>query len=83
MLCGFRDIRKLGEPLESMPLQQGTDGALLGGVTLNYDLAAGPTNFLVGTEQGTVLLCKVRRPPEASNALSRPELLCRPHACVP
>jgi dynein intermediate chain 2, axonemal len=61
MLCGYRDIRKLGEPLESMPLQQGTDGALLGGVTLNYDLAAGPTNFLVGTEQGTVLLCKVRR----------------------
>ena len=59
MAFGCRDIRKLGEPLESMPLQVGADGALLGDVTLNYDLAAGPTNFLVGTEQGTVLLCKV------------------------
>ena len=42
-----------------MPLQVGTEGATLGGVTLSYDVAAGPTNFLVGTEQGTVLLCKV------------------------
>jgi dynein intermediate chain 2 len=55
---GRRDIRKLGEPLESMPLQVGADSATLGGVTLSYDVAAGPTNFLVGTEQGTVLLCK-------------------------
>lgn len=54
----FWDIRKLGEPIEGMPLQVGVDGATLGGVTLSYDPAAGPTNFLVGTEQGTVLLCK-------------------------
>ena len=54
----FWDTRKLGEPLEGMPLQQGTEGATMGGVTLSYDPAAGPTNFLVGTEQGTVLLCK-------------------------
>ena len=54
----FWDIRKLGEPLESISLQIGGEGATLGGVTLNYDMAAGPTNFLVGTEQGTVLLCK-------------------------
>mmetsp|Transcript_27129 Transcript_27129/g.55272 ORF Transcript_27129/g.55272 Transcript_27129/m.55272 type:complete len:571 (-) Transcript_27129:175-1887(-) len=54
----FWDIRKLGEPTEGMPLQVGADGATLGGVTLSYDSAAGPTNFLVGTEQGTVLLCK-------------------------
>ncbi len=31
--------------------QVGVDGATLGGVTLSYDPAAGPTNFLVGTEQ--------------------------------
>ncbi len=64
MLDECRDIRKLGEPLEGMPLQQGTDGATLGGVTLSYDIAAGPTNFLVGTEQGTVMLCKVRPLPQ-------------------
>ena len=25
---------------------------MLGGVTISFDIAAGPTNFLVGTEQG-------------------------------
>jgi hypothetical protein len=33
------------------------DGATLGGVTLSYDAAAGPTNFLVGTEQVRIYTC--------------------------
>jgi dynein intermediate chain 2 len=30
---------------------------LLGGVSLEYDPAAGPTKFMVGCEQGSVLSC--------------------------
>ncbi len=33
------------------------DGVLYGGVSLEYDAAAGPTKFLVGSEHGSVLLC--------------------------
>jgi len=51
------DIRKMGEPMDSVNLDPKNDGNVLGGVALAYDSAAGPTKFLVGTEQGTVLLC--------------------------
>jgi dynein intermediate chain 2 len=51
------DIRKLGEPMESVMLDPKGDGDVYGGVSLAYDPAAGPTKFLVGTEQGSVLLC--------------------------
>ncbi len=33
------------------------DGVVYGGVSLEYDAAAGPTKFLVGSEHGSVLLC--------------------------
>eukprot|EP00741_Cyanophora_paradoxa_P021766 tig00000241_g21009.t1 len=51
------DIRKLGEPTESMSLDLKGDGVVLGGVSLLYDVAGGPTKFMVGTEQGLVLSC--------------------------
>lgn len=50
------DIRKLGEPTDSLQLNPRNDGSLLGGVTLDYDVTL-PTKFMVGTEQGTVLSC--------------------------
>jgi len=45
------DIRRLSEPVESMPLREKGSDTNLGGVVLEYDPAAGPTNFMVGTEQ--------------------------------
>ncbi len=45
------DIRRLSEPVESMPLKEKGSETSLGGVVLEYDPAAGPTNFMVGTEQ--------------------------------
>jgi len=49
------DIRKLGEPTESLELLQGDQ--TLGGVSLEYSAAGGPTKFMVGTEQGSILMC--------------------------
>ena len=43
------DIRRLSEPVESMPLREKGSDTNLGGVVLEYDPAAGPTNFMVGT----------------------------------
>jgi dynein intermediate chain 2 len=51
------DIRKLAECVESMPLREKGSETSLGGVILEYDPAAGPTNFMVGTEQGHVFSC--------------------------
>jgi hypothetical protein len=45
------DVRKLSEAVESMPLREKGSETLLGGVVLEYDTNAGPTNFMVGTEQ--------------------------------
>jgi dynein intermediate chain 2 len=45
------DIRKLSESVESMPLKEKGSDIMLGGVVLEYDTNAGPTNFMVGTEQ--------------------------------
>lgn len=45
------DLRKLSESLESMPLREKGSETTLGGVVLEYDTNAGPTNFMVGTEQ--------------------------------
>ncbi|KAG8468793.1 hypothetical protein KFE25_007311 [Diacronema lutheri] len=49
------DIRKLGEPTESLELISGD--VTMGGVSLEYSAAGGPTKFMVGTEQGTILMC--------------------------
>jgi len=55
------DIRKLGEPSDSLMLEdraQAADGhRSMGGVSMEYSAAAGPTKFLVGTEQGKVVSC--------------------------
>ena len=53
------DIRKLGEPSEKLLLEDksSSDGRAMGGVCLEYSAAAGPTKFLVGTEQGSVVSC--------------------------
>ena len=53
------DTRKLGEPVESLPLvPKGAEAdSLLGGVSLEYSEVGGPTKFMVGTEQGIVLMC--------------------------
>ena len=51
------DIRKLGEPSDSLMLEDKADGRKMGGVSMEYSAAAGPTKFLVGTEQGKVISC--------------------------
>lgn len=40
-----------------LPLRERGSEALLGASALAYSPAAGPTKFLVGTEQGIVLAC--------------------------
>lgn len=52
------DVRKLGEPSESLLLEDrasGVEGRLMGGVSMEYVAAGG--KFLVGTEQGKVVSC--------------------------
>eukprot|EP01025_Chloroclados_australasicus_P021583 TRINITY_DN22685_c0_g2_i2.p1 TRINITY_DN22685_c0_g2~~TRINITY_DN22685_c0_g2_i2.p1 ORF type:complete len:553 (-),score=78.42 TRINITY_DN22685_c0_g2_i2:347-2005(-) len=64
------DIRKLGEPLEDLPLKEKNSELLLGGVALEYDPAAGATKFMIGTEQGTILSCnrKAKNPQDRVGA---------------
>lgn len=52
------DIRKLGEPTESLKLIPNIKESSrpLGGVSLEYEPTM-PTKFMVGTEQGSVLSC--------------------------
>ena len=49
--------------------EKGSD-TLLGGLVLEYDPAAGPTKFMVGTEQGLVLPCnrKAKNPADRVGA---------------
>jgi dynein intermediate chain 2 len=56
------DTRKLGEPLESLVLCSDTKngGITLGGSSLEYNSEAGPTKYLVGTEQGTIVSVNLR-----------------------
>ncbi len=42
------DIRKLSEAVESMPLREKGSDNTMGGVIVEYDTNAGPTNFMVG-----------------------------------
>jgi len=62
------DIRRLGEPSEMLVLQppppQEKGGgppaampAVMGGVSMEYSAAGGPSKFLVGTEQGKIVSC--------------------------
>jgi len=53
------DIRR-PEPSDSLALEDktpGNEGRTMGGVSMEYSAAAGPTKFLVGTEQGKVVSC--------------------------
>eukprot|EP00743_Colponemidia_sp_Colp-15_P005201 GILK01005596.1.p1 GENE.GILK01005596.1~~GILK01005596.1.p1 ORF type:complete len:578 (-),score=98.10 GILK01005596.1:78-1811(-) len=58
------DTRRLGEPIDSLQLE--SDTAVLGGISLEYEIAAGPTKLLIGTEQGVVFNCnrKAKNPKE-------------------
>ncbi|PSC71021.1 dynein intermediate chain axonemal isoform B [Micractinium conductrix] len=50
------DLRRLGgEPLESLTLRERGGEAVLGGMVVEYSPQAGPTKFMVGTEQGAIL----------------------------
>ncbi|NXX14701.1 DNAI2 protein, partial [Podargus strigoides] len=62
------DIRKLSEPTEMLVLDITRRGLLenaLGAVTLEFEPTM-PTKFMVGTEQGIVIVCnrKAKTPPE-------------------
>ena len=56
------DTRNLEEPIDSLILATDAkgDGMTLGGSSLEYNTEAGPTKFLVGTEQGVVLSLNMR-----------------------
>lgn len=49
------DIRKLAEPVESLILTERGSEKILGAVSLEYSPQAGPTKFMIGTEQGVIL----------------------------
>src|SRR5947209_3768961 len=51
------DIRKLGEPTESLTLKEKSSETVLGAMSLEYNPAAGPTKFMIGTEQGNIMAC--------------------------
>jgi len=54
----FWDIRKLQEPTESIQLEdKANNNAIMGGVSMEYSAAGGPTKFLIGSEQGKVISC--------------------------
>lgn len=56
------DTRKLSEPIDSIVFTaQDTDNKVtLGGSALEYNTEAGPTKYLIGTEQGNVLGVNLR-----------------------
>ncbi len=56
------DTRKLAEPIDCLILETNSKGGgiILGGSSLEYSTEAGPTKFLVGTEQGIVMSVNLR-----------------------
>lgn len=61
LLCRW-DTRRLSEPTDSLQLSTDArgDGQVLGGSSLEYNSEAGPSKYLVGTEQGVVLLVNLK-----------------------
>lgn len=59
------DTRRLGEPTDTLQLATDSKGGgmVLGGSSMEYNQEAGPTKYLVGTEQGIVLqvMCVCRQ----------------------
>lgn len=49
------DIRKLAEPVETLEVTVRGSERVLGAVSLDYSPQAGPTKFMLGTEQGLVI----------------------------
>lgn len=51
------DTRRLGEPTDTLQLATDSKGGgmVLGGSSMEYNQEAGPTKYLVGTEQGIVM----------------------------
>lgn len=62
-MCGASRPAATTCRLAAAASEKGSD-ALLGGVCLEYDPAAGPTRFMVGCDNGTVLSCtrKAKQP---------------------
>ncbi|GMI17612.1 hypothetical protein TrLO_g4434 [Triparma laevis f. longispina] len=56
------DTRRLGEPTDVLNLATDSKGGgmTLGGSSMEYNQEAGPTKYLVGTEQGIVLAINLR-----------------------
>ncbi|KAJ4458609.1 putative Dynein intermediate chain 2; axonemal [Paratrimastix pyriformis] len=65
------DLRRMAEPTEVLDLVNKADGSMLGGVSLDYDPALGPSKFMVGTEQGLALLCN-RKAKSAAEKIAQP-----------
>mmetsp|Transcript_31317 Transcript_31317/g.43427 ORF Transcript_31317/g.43427 Transcript_31317/m.43427 type:complete len:570 (+) Transcript_31317:288-1997(+) len=64
------DIRRMREPVESLVLQEKNGNLIHGAVCMEYEAAAGPTKFMVGTEQGSVISCnrKAKNPQDRVGA---------------
>ncbi|KAK9868043.1 hypothetical protein WJX84_000850 [Apatococcus fuscideae] len=64
------DIRKLGEPTETLTLKERGGETVLGAVCMEYNPAAGPTKFMVGTESGSIISCnrKAKNPQDRVGA---------------
>ena len=62
LLSPLLTSRRLGEPTDIIELSTDSRGGglVLGGSSLEYNTEAGPTKFLVGTEQGVVLAINLR-----------------------
>lgn len=56
------DTRRLSEPTDSLLLSTDSkaNGQVLGGSSLEYNSEAGPSKYLVGTEQGVVLMVNLK-----------------------
>lgn len=56
------DTRRLSEPTDSLMLctDVKSNGQILGGSSLEYNSEAGPSKYLVGTEQGVVLMVNLK-----------------------
>ena len=64
---------------------------VFGAVSLEYESTAGPTKFMIGTEQGTVLMCNRKAGPvpakdcpprSATHSATLCELICCPRPPV-
>ena len=64
------DTRRLVEPVEELCLKERNSETVLGAVSVEYESFAGPTKFMIGTEQGTVLMCnrKAKNPQDRVGA---------------